>query len=443
MSTRQQKRRASGDPLSSRPAKRGRQTEPIGPHERALVQARRLAQVRSPVEIDEDVLARLSRQRPKGWTTSDEQTVNDEWNLSIVKTSSRTFANNQHSNLLNLWKSSLRIYMNPVKMISPLVSLRYQAMVSGKSAERDDDHVIYSPNFCSTLSSLMVHPCFEDIDKLIQALHYAIMCRLDDRTMWPCGQELGTDCPALQRLVSKLKACGDSGPQHPIHRMHASARAHVLQKGEKPSPWSDFLYHIGETVSKDDARRPATDAKYRREMGRQVLPLTLWDLKKIVKTIDTIRFRRRDDGITGTIDGLVVEDESLLASTRHTERPNVPYTVRGQSQFPFAEDVEDDGSASPGLSSVHDTLMYKCLRRDFDRLQARVISLEQSNMHLTCGTIANQKKIESLESEVDRLSDDNGKYLETIEILSEERLGVLEKFDSLQRQFDDLKRRIA
>ncbi|SCO45489.1 uncharacterized protein FFNC_10318 [Fusarium fujikuroi] len=74
--------------------------------------------------------------------------------------------------------------------------------------------------------------------------------------------------------------------------MHADARLRVSQKGKTPSPWSDLLYHLGEIVSKNDTRRPSVDSN--REMGDDVLPLTLWDLNQIAKAIETFKIRTRE-----------------------------------------------------------------------------------------------------------------------------------------------------
>ncbi|KAF5683040.1 hypothetical protein FGLOB1_14860, partial [Fusarium globosum] len=336
------------------------------------------------------------------------------------------------------------------------------------------------------------------------------------------------------------------------------------------------LYHLGEIVSKNDTRRPAVDPKYYREMGEDVLPLTLWDLCQIVKAIETFKFRTRewrfsvteavsawnqvrsahespsmkllpsfyehytkdvfrlirltkagrdctiqtlpesegeeesegeseeeqeqseeqsedefevatsqgpssnqspvvdpnspfhstvasppapldgrrsnshepedngnDDEMAGTTDWLFGEVNSLITSTSHLVRPDVPETVQGQDQLPMEGDIQENGSASPTMLSTHDRIMHKCLERDNKELQQRVLSLEQSNRHLSCDAVAKQERIRFLESEVDRLSEDTGRSLEGVRILSEERLEILDRFDALQRDFDDLKTQVT
>ncbi|KAF9769834.1 hypothetical protein IL306_012677 [Fusarium sp. DS 682] len=287
----QQKRPASDDPQPQRPAKRGRQAK-MTPHEKALVHARWLTQEHPLVSTIETVdFARdMSETLTGDWTSSDEETVNDWWDTSDVKLSSRDLKGNHHSPLRILWRTSIRLLdVTPVHMISPLNRLRYQPM--GKK----DVSEIYSKRFCTELTSLMVHPCFEEeSDDLVQVLQYAVICRIDERKFWPFNEHHDTKCPALKFLFEKLKACGESGAPDPIHRMHASARARALENRTKPSSWSDFLYHLGDIVSKDESQRPSNDDKYRHDMGWPVLPLTLRDLKAIVKAIDITRFRKRE-----------------------------------------------------------------------------------------------------------------------------------------------------
>ncbi|KAH7210900.1 uncharacterized protein BKA55DRAFT_720002 [Fusarium redolens] len=107
--------------------------------------------------------------------------------------------------------------------------LRYQSIGSRDVGEHTN--VIYSVNFCHALTSLIVHPCFEEnADKLVQALQYAIVCRLDDRHLWPCDHYDKTDCPVLRRMLLRLEYCGDLGSRIPIYMIYASTRAHVLNE---------------------------------------------------------------------------------------------------------------------------------------------------------------------------------------------------------------------
>ncbi|SCO45487.1 uncharacterized protein FFNC_10317 [Fusarium fujikuroi] len=133
-------------------------------------------------------------------------------------------------------------------------------------------------------------------------------------------------------------------------------------------------------------------------------------------------------GITNWLDGDV---NSLITSTSHLVRPDIPETVQGQDQLPMEGDTQENGSASPTMFSTHDRIMHKCLERDKKELRQRVLSLKQSNRHLSCDAVAKQERIQFLESEADRLSEDTGSSLEEVRILSEERLDILDRFDAL------------
>ncbi|KAF4342764.1 hypothetical protein FBEOM_3286 [Fusarium beomiforme] len=288
----QQKRPASDDAHPQRAAKRGSQAR-MTPYERALLQARR--QVEEHPLVSSYATATfahdMSKGKPPGWTSRFEDAVAKMWHESPVKPPSSKINNHQHSPLRCLWRTSIQLLnVTPVQMISPLYTLRYQP-----DGKKDAGNLIFSKKFSKALESLMVHPCFqEQADHLVQVLQFAVACRLDDRNVWPVPESSTTECPALKLFYEELEACGQSGAPQPIHRMHASARERALANGDRISEWSEFLHHVGETVSNNKVRRPRIDEEFRHEMDWPVLPLTLWDLKILIQAVDTMKFRNRE-----------------------------------------------------------------------------------------------------------------------------------------------------
>ncbi|KAF5530048.1 hypothetical protein FMEXI_13789 [Fusarium mexicanum] len=254
MSERRPKRAATSAPQDEPPSKRPDvDEEDDSPSEEALEHAKRLFDRRRRVtkSTAAEIVRRITQPTPEGWSDDDEAVISGYWDASPAKTHSAKINQGQHAALLTLFKTSIRVVgLAPITMISPIHSLRYQPV------SRDNSGVdsIYSDTFCILLPALIVHPGFgRNRHHIIWVMQYAVACRLDDRRAWPHEQYSGY-CPALELVSHRI---GNSLAPEPIHAMHKSAREEVVAQGDRdPTQWSDFLYHVGETVASHGSPRP-------------------------------------------------------------------------------------------------------------------------------------------------------------------------------------------
>ncbi|KAF5604556.1 uncharacterized protein FSUBG_6859 [Fusarium subglutinans] len=291
MSDRRPKRAATSAPQDEPPSKRPDvDEEDDSPSEEALEHAKHLFDRRRPVtkSTAAEIVRRITQPTPEGWSDDDEAVISGYWDASPAKTHSAKINQGQHAALLTLFKTSIRVVgLAPITMISPIHSLRYQPV----SRDNSGIESIYSDTFCILLPALIVHPGFgRNKHHIIWAMQYAVACRLDDRRAWPHEQYSGY-CPALELVSQRI---GNSLAPEPIHAMHKSAREEVVAQGRDPTQWSDFLYHVGETVASHGSPRPPVVEEFRENLGFDVLPVTLWDLQALEKAVDTMEWPEED-----------------------------------------------------------------------------------------------------------------------------------------------------
>ncbi|CVL13197.1 uncharacterized protein FPRN_09974 [Fusarium proliferatum] len=236
-----------------------------------------------------EIVRMITRPTPEGWSDNDEAVISGYWDASPAKTYSANIHQDQHAALLALFQTSIRVTgLAPITMISPIYGLWYQPV----SRDNTDLESIYSQKFCGFLTALIVHPGFgRKRHHIIWALHYAVACRLDDRRAWPHEQYDGY-CPALELVSQRI---GNFEAPESIHTMHKSAREEVIAHGDRdPTPWSDFLHHLGETVATHGSPRPPVIEEFRENRDFYLLPVTLWDLQVLEKAVDTMDWPDED-----------------------------------------------------------------------------------------------------------------------------------------------------
>ncbi|EKJ69462.1 hypothetical protein FPSE_10362 [Fusarium pseudograminearum CS3096] len=283
------KRNAQGAAAKQRPNKRGRMANDE-PCEEAVRQAKILLEQR-PLEVFRDTAAIIRDfvSPVEGLTEQDEEAVTERWNKSDVKEDVGTLNASAHSDLLRLWKLSMRLYeCPPLYFMCPSAKMKYQpTSKNGKMS-----FGLYSKGFCVKFMTLMAHPCWEaDHLRLMTALEYAIACRIDDRGTLDHILIDASTCPAIRRMNEVLKHYGGTMARRSIHKIHASARRRA--NGES-CPWSDFLFHIGETVKAKSSIRPPILDEFLSEDGLPTLPLTSWDLEAVIEAVDTMEFTREE-----------------------------------------------------------------------------------------------------------------------------------------------------
>ncbi|KAM0288256.1 hypothetical protein ACHAO9_007160 [Fusarium lateritium] len=222
------------------------------------------------------------------WTQEDEDAILEIWNECPAK--GRNMDTPQFGNMLTLHKYFVRVLKaSPNWVIPPFYGLHHQP--AGNSGTGNSD--IFSKRVCETLASLVLHPCFEaECTRLVWALQYTIICRLDDRRCTTASNKgLKNSCPALKYLYGEMRAGVDILPE-PLHSMHTSARKRALEIGNTPSHWSDLLHHIGEKVLTSDRSKPPVFPELMTYLGFQVLPLTLWDVLVVTEAVDTMEFSK-------------------------------------------------------------------------------------------------------------------------------------------------------
>ncbi|KAM0084519.1 hypothetical protein ACKRZS_003360 [Fusarium odoratissimum] len=221
------------------------------------------------------------------WDEEDSAAIDEEWNQSELKESSSRLNTSQYASLFLLFKISLRLYRTtPIVLLSPICAMRYQAV----SKNHFCNEWIMSGKFCNVLSSLMVHPCWEEnIDSLALALRWTVICRLDSRSAW--AADVKFSCSVLQRIFDKIKEYQGESLNISYHEMHKAERDRASGRDEPPSTLSDILYEVGEAVPKDNTVMPKADPKYNSVFGWSVLPVTVWDLKILAKVVNSMDFK--------------------------------------------------------------------------------------------------------------------------------------------------------
>ncbi|RBR21406.1 uncharacterized protein FIESC28_04943 [Fusarium coffeatum] len=281
------KRNARGAPAEERPVKRGRTTND-DPWEKALDAAAHMLEEYPPVEIrDTDgIVAQFLKALPEGWTEDDEETVTKMWDDSGLKAKTASFSNPHSAPLLNVWKTSFRLFQRPpLGLVGVTAAMRYQPMTTHS---RSRPH-IPSTNFCLALSKLLVHPIWTgSFRRVTGALQYAIICRTGDYRALNRISSKAEECLALNSLNQGILKYRHTSTPHPLHKMHRVVRDQARTKGKEISPWSDFLFHSGETLENDTSKRPPILEEFTDFMGVRVLPLTLWDVEMVTKALGSM-----------------------------------------------------------------------------------------------------------------------------------------------------------
>ncbi|KAF5663330.1 hypothetical protein FDENT_13158 [Fusarium denticulatum] len=221
------------------------------------------------------------------WSVEDADAVEEEWKNSAIRKCSEDLNTSQYRALFLLFKISLRLYRTtPVILFSPVCVMRYQTISKNPTASK----WIPSAGFCDTLSSIMVHPCWEEnIDSLALALRWTVICRRDSRYRWTNGVK--SSCPVVQRTIEKVEGYGSRPLDTSYHDMHNAERERALDRGESLSSLSDILYELGEVVRKDKTKRPKVVPEFEHIFGWSVLPVTTRDLDVLVKVVDSMNFK--------------------------------------------------------------------------------------------------------------------------------------------------------
>ncbi|KAF4443978.1 hypothetical protein F53441_11273 [Fusarium austroafricanum] len=306
-------------------------------------------------------------------TGEDEEAIEREWQTLNAKPP-RGFKSNQHNPFLNLFKVCMRLYQTtPVALFSPIFRLRYHSL----SRRSNDNPWIYSNNFCNTLTSILVHPCWgTDRDWVIIALTWTVICRLDDRKPWIYESEgfNPEDCPVLKRVFRYIGKIEDGGQLSvSYHELHTIAREAVAEKGRgKPSDLSNLLYRIGELVPQERGPKPENNPESRVLHGATVYPVSGWDLKVVIKAIDSTAFSHCNLSVedalkawklefgnkeTPTIHDLPwVFESSHKAVLRHMRANGLGSSFESRqegqasSEPPHNEEEEEEGQASSDSS---------------------------------------------------------------------------------------------
>ncbi|RYC85608.1 hypothetical protein BFJ63_vAg11578 [Fusarium oxysporum f. sp. narcissi] len=295
--TESNKRRASGHHKDEPAKKRGRPSKAVlnskvPENSMSRVQAQEMVSRHPPLSYSSqqeawfyDELVPWPAQHD--WDEEDDAAIDEEWNQSELKESSSRLNTSQYATLFLLFKISLRLYRTtPIVLLSPICALRYQAV----SKNHFCNEWIMSGKFCELLSSLMVHPCWEEnIGSLALALRWTVICRLDSRSAWALDVKLS--CSILQRIFDKIKDHQVESLNISYHEMHKAERDRASGRDEPSSTLSDILYEVGEAVPKENAVRPKADPKYNSVFGWSVLPVTVWDLKVLAKVVNSMDFK--------------------------------------------------------------------------------------------------------------------------------------------------------
>ncbi|TVY63822.1 hypothetical protein Focb16_v014389 [Fusarium oxysporum f. sp. cubense] len=291
------------------------------------------------------------------WGEEDDAAVDEQWDQSELKESTKNLNSPQYASLFKLFRISLRLFKTaPNAIISPLFGLRYQA-VSKNSLSNE---WVMSMTFCEQLMKLMVHPCWEqDRELLVLALQWTVICRLDSRRRWLSGG-FPKPCPVLQPLFEEIQDYKAKRLSLSYHEMHEQARDHAIREGKSPSEFSDLLYQVGEAVYEDKKSRPKVEPGADNLWGLLILPLTNWDLRVLSNAVNSTKFRPEwrysvEDALKGwkaENSGHELPTQDKLSLVYRLSQMNVFRHIRVQLRQPLTDaDDHVDQLTDPFLSS--------------------------------------------------------------------------------------------
>ncbi|KAM0288259.1 hypothetical protein ACHAO9_007163 [Fusarium lateritium] len=176
-----------------------------------------------------------------------------------------------------LWKVCLRVFnISPLTLISPAVGIRY-APATGRGA-KPGSQIVFSRDFSQLLAALIVHPGLRRNALMFSmALQYAVKRRVDNRDAWPT-KSLVIQCPAI--LALRQASHADDTGSTSIHEIHLGVRRNDRID---PTPFSDFLIHLGSMVKK----KADDDQMF---LGVPALPVTVHDLKLLTEAVSTFQW---------------------------------------------------------------------------------------------------------------------------------------------------------
>ncbi|KAG7411025.1 hypothetical protein Forpe1208_v009816 [Fusarium oxysporum f. sp. rapae] len=363
---RNNKRRAPGNHANEPEKKKGRPSQAdLDSHaERDAmnqVQARRMLRrhpaVRSTGDDDRfDYENLVSWRIEEHWDEEDEAAVDEQWDQSELKESTKDLNSPQYASLFKLFRISLRLFETaPNAIISPLFALRYQA-VSKNSLSNE---WVMSMTFCEHPMKLMVDPCWEQDRKLlVLALQWTVICRLDSRRRWLSGG-FPKSCPVLQPLFEEIQDYEAKRLSLSYHEMHEQARNRAIREGKSPSEFSDLLYQVGEAVHEDKKLRPKVEPGFDNLWGVVVLPLTNWDLRVLSNAVNSTKFRPEwsysvQDALKGwkaEISGHELPTQDKLSLVYRLSQKNVFRHIRVMLRQPLTD--ADDGIHRPEPDQVN------------------------------------------------------------------------------------------
>ncbi|KAF5617730.1 uncharacterized protein FTJAE_12520 [Fusarium tjaetaba] len=224
----------------------------------------------------------LIRPPRDGWSQAHEDAMTRMWEETDHKEAVGGMLKNgktTQAHLLSLFKVCLRVYkMSPIRFMSFSLGVEYLGD-RGSSA-------VFSRAYSDELARLIVHPAFNGKkDNVAVAMQYAVICRIDDRRLWPETTSRPA-CPALIKMVEVMNESETGESEDSIHRTHLECRRECAREGKTPSKISDLLFAIGETVKKPTVKGIEVSEEAKSYRGLPVRPVSLYDLRHIKKTLD-------------------------------------------------------------------------------------------------------------------------------------------------------------
>ncbi|KAM0218057.1 hypothetical protein ACHAQD_006993 [Fusarium lateritium] len=286
-----QKRPAEHAPSPVRPNKTGRHSnDQVASATRdAAEYAAYLLDETAPFEKEDidEVVGYLIKPPDDQWTQDQEDQVVERFRSLGMQDTRGRMTPTSNPVLLGLFKVCLRVFgVTPVKLISPLYQMSYQATGTKGKGKRSPH--IFSTSFCDALSGLIVHPSIDaSRDRLVCMLQFAIICRLDIRRPWRIVNP-PKDCYVLVRLRREMEAAegGSRMLNEPVSLIHKRLRTSAHSQRKKCSSLSDYLDRISDisaetygTVSEPD------DGSYNM-FGVYYKPIIAEDLALVVRAID-------------------------------------------------------------------------------------------------------------------------------------------------------------
>ncbi|KAH7144845.1 hypothetical protein DER46DRAFT_672543 [Fusarium sp. MPI-SDFR-AT-0072] len=340
---RNNKRRAPGNHANEPEKKKGRPSQAdLDSHaERDAmnqVQARRMLRrhpaVRSTGDDDRfDYENLVSWRIEEHWDEEDEAAVDEQWDQSELKESTKDLNSPQYASLFKLFRISLRLFETaPNAIISPLFA--FVTKPCQKTA-------------CPTNGKL-----------LVLALQWTVICRLDSRRRWLSGG-FPKSCPVLQPLFEEIQDYEAKRLSLSYHEMHEQARDRAIREGKSPSEFSDLLYQVGEAVHEDKKLRPKVEPGFDNLWGVVVLPLTNWDLRVLSSAVNSTKFRPEwsysvQDALKGwkaEIPGYELPTQDKLSLVYRLSQKNVFRHIRVMLRQPLTN--ADDGIHRPEPDQVN------------------------------------------------------------------------------------------